>query len=498
MGIASSHAGDSRRATRLIVWAILGALVTAAGCTPEAAASLRRNLPAAVPQADISVSPALYCPGEILHVEWASGPQFADCELEHVVGVDPYTGLPLNTVRGSGNCKFASLESSTVPPASFDWSATNLVGSADVVGPDWEYGASYQLDVLWSGWNWNGRGWGWGYRDLTGGNRSGPVVYAYARAYPYGSSALPEGAYNRNVVTVEQNMVCNQDSGQWEYQSGTQMRYTRYICTPDGSCTSEVWYMLPHDFSGVFSACSGIREICGGEEGPVTFTAPNQGWTSILSDRSHCTTQFSGFNPASLGDGDPPIEVEGGDGQIMQGQPCDSNGLPLRRVLYSVELTPCSTPDQLFGDAGLRCAEAITTTTTEAIQSGDGQPGGDDGPIPICNLDATCGNGVCDPYCENSDLCAADCPCVDDGVCAQGESTACRDCGDPGGACGVACPTGQCGGGLTCLNGICWDAGLCGGDDQPAPEGDDGENCKKVCTKTGPNNNCIEYKTVCN
>ncbi len=70
--------------------------------------------------------------------------------------------------------------------------------------------------------------------------------------------------------------------------------------------------------------------------------------------------------------------------------------------------------------------------------------------IPIC------GDGICDPAVENSDLCS-DCTCVDDGVCSPGEGEGCLDCGETAGTCNAACTdNSQCAEGYTCAGGICW------------------------------------------
>jgi hypothetical protein len=83
-------------------------------------------------------------------------------------------------------------------------------------------------------------------------------------------------------------------------------------------------------------------------------------------------------------------------------------------------------------------------------------------------VEPVCGDGVCDPAGENSDLCHADCECVDDGVADPGEGCGCKDviCEDeaPITACGTPCgEDGQCPDGLQCDNTSqwCWDSVLC-------------------------------------
>jgi hypothetical protein len=69
----------------------------------------------------------------------------------------------------------------------------------------------------------------------------------------------------------------------------------------------------------------------------------------------------------------------------------------------------------------------------------------------------------------------------------------------------VACPTGACSGGLTCANGVCWDAAICGGDtgeggDDGGDDGGGGQTCTQVCTQYNQSSyppTCVKYETVC-
>jgi hypothetical protein len=77
---------------------------------------------------------------------------------------------------------------------------------------------------------------------------------------------------------------------------------------------------------------------------------------------------------------------------------------------------------------------------------------------------AICGDGVCQTNAENSDVCPQDCHCADNGVCEVGEGANCLDCSSRAGTCGAVCSdSAQCGGGLSCASGVCWDACACGG-----------------------------------
>ena len=75
-----------------------------------------------------------------------------------------------------------------------------------------------------------------------------------------------------------------------------------------------------------------------------------------------------------------------------------------------------------------------------------------------------CGNQVCNPASENSDICPQDCQCKDNGTCEPGEGSNCLDCGANAGSCQAPCTdSSQCVSGLSCAAGICWDACTCGG-----------------------------------
>lgn len=135
------------------------------------------------------------------------------------------------------------------------------------------------------------------------------------------------------------------------------------------------------------------------------------------------------------------------------------NGPLVDNPVIELPITPVpSQPASSGGSNELLLDPAHTPTPT--LTSGPVTAGGGSG-LPI----AACGDSVCDPAAENSDLCPADCQCVDDGVCSPGEGSSCRDCGSAAGTCGAACSdSSQCAGGLSCAGGVCWDACTCGGD----------------------------------
>lgn len=219
----------------------------------------------------------------------------------------------------------------------------------------------------------------------------------------------------------------------------------------------------------------------------------------------------------------PPLnQLQCGDGEIDSGEQCDGD------LLYGcVSGQVCSdTCDCIWMvDAPDSCGNGVKESWEECdYRPADGLHMGCSPPMPVCDLDTCtcvevpvtrgeieptatptpwtgsgpppqgppsgqCGDGVCDPAAENSDICPADCQCTDDGVCNPGEGANCRDCGASAGACGSACSdSGQCAAGLSCAGGICWDACTCGGD-CASTGGDTGGAC--ACVRT-----CVAYDSA--
>ena len=184
--------------------------------------------------------------------------------------------------------------------------------------------------------------------------------------------------------------------------------------------------------------------------------------------------------------------------------------------------------------------EGCFASTSDPIISEPPDDDADNGLVPICDLDATCGNGTCDQGCETDETCPEDCAvteapecvddgfcsadeatvgnctdclffptvtpvseeCVDDGICTEGEQAkgSCRDCS--GDQCGVPC-SGTCSSGLPCVNGVCWEASVCdpnasdssGGDDGGEPPPDDPVCVNDgVCTEDERGANCRDCR----
>lgn len=134
--------------------------------------------------------------------------------------------------------------------------------------------------------------------------------------------------------------------------------------------------------------------------------------------------------------------------------------------------------------SALLVQDGDTATPADSGDGGSADDGSADGgstdgdsvtPLVDITPGGTCGDGTCSEG-ENSDLCGQDCQCNDNGVADPGEGCGCLDVVCDGeeitGVCGGPCPAGQCAGGLSCLNGVCWDSTICGGG-EPSDGGDD-------------------------
>ncbi|NDJ35890.1 MAG: RNA polymerase sigma factor [Chloroflexi bacterium] len=187
------------------------------------------------------------------------------------------------------------------------------------------------------------------------------------------------------------------------------------------------------------------------------------------------TVGLLAFNPPQaepIPTGEPPAaEDQGGDSESAAGSG-DPTGVPVLPVEGSTE-TPTALPAS--PTAGGTCGDAICDPDSEDADIcpadcavSPSQPGDP----PATQAECVCGDGICSGGCENSDLCPADCACVDDGVCSAGEGAGCRDCsGDAAAQCGVPCPEGGCGSGLSCAGGVCWDDAVCGTSGSPGDGG---------------------------
>ena len=128
------------------------------------------------------------------------------------------------------------------------------------------------------------------------------------------------------------------------------------------------------------------------------------------------------------------------------------------------ENTDLCAGDCLCIDDGI-CQPGEDSSCRDCIAGGQGSSSE---PSSGSEAACTCGDGVCDPACENTDLCAGDCPCIDDGVCQPGEGSSCRDCGagEPGSGSepsGGSEPTCICGNG-SCESSCGEDRITCPGD----------------------------------
>lgn len=203
----------------------------------------------------------------------------------------------------------------------------------------------------------------------------------------------------------------------------------------------------------------------------------------------------NGLLPASVCQNVPPLDaLQCGDGEIDfgLGEQCDGdllNGCISGQVcsdtcdcIWVVEPPVSSEPPNID-----------VQPVDPPASTGGGTSGGSGGA-------STCGDGVCAVESENSDLCPADCACVDDGVCNPGEGANCLDCGANAGSCGAACTdSAQCAGGLACAGSVCWDACTCGGD-CATTGGDTGGTtggacrCERFCAAYDADGNCVSWE----
>lgn len=241
----------------------------------------------------------------------------------------------------------------------------------DIVAP--VGGTEFELLVHWLGWNLSPGQFRHGYfRGFTEGGVSSPnMLFSIARAKQLRPPR--EGGYDRHIVTAVRVMNCNRETQRWEYEK-MRMLYSRKVCTEDGDCLDYSTY-LPEPTSNTFSSCMGIKQVCGGEEGSVTFTVPatltsSHGRMTATLGQRQCSEQFNGFNPFGSPVNGLPNEslfIEGGTGPgQFEGQPC-RGGARLAPTIYSIELSECTTPDQLVGQGARNC-EAAMQVPPEVLQ----------------------------------------------------------------------------------------------------------------------------------
>ncbi len=164
---------------------------------------------------------------------------------------------------------------------------------------------------------------------------------------------------------------------------------------------------------------------------------------------------------AWCGDGiaEAPEQCDGdGQAQCGQGQTCEGcQCVNIERVGGACGNSIVETGENCDGDDTAGCLASEVCLNCQCV------PGPTSTELPDEDTDG-CGDGYCNTAVENTDLCPDDCVCVDDGQCSPSEGANCMDCGDPAGACGARCATSDtCPDPLSCFNGVCWEACLCGG-----------------------------------
>lgn len=376
------------------IWLLLGLLalvaLVAAGCEdppptatfssdvdliPEA--ELPPGLELASPvNADVAISgPDLRgtCPGAIITVEWNGGAQFADCDAEI-------------------NCKWHSLE--------FDPAPAGGTGGFDEVGPESMAGS---MTIRMPG------------RNADGSTPFSPEFTATYRVWIPGSfSAIDSATVNENgtgstVPGFEGESV--EVTSMWE-------------CAPAADGSGTVWrlnYEQPDDLP----ACMIAQNACAVEV-DTTVSAGGEGGFSRDYAAGACDTIEEGtFDTFGWGyhPGDLTYDTTDPAYAAAIGSPCTPGDPP-----------PTGPGGEALDPPGfrlnVRCAAPRAFDTLEGAQACEDAlnglftllpgieleldpiiPGIE--PLPsICNLDTTCGNGVCNETCENADNCADDCSLV--------------------------------------------------------------------------------------
>jgi hypothetical protein len=249
-------------------------------------------------------------------------------------------------------------------------------------------------------------------------------------------------------------------------------------CTPgDGICTPYCSpYFNPYGIPGSDPQTSGFfGALLGGQEG-----GGQEGGTESGGEQPAAPAMAQ--MPGEIGSPDTPGGTSSGGGE---------GGMDYLPGLSHVDFDcgnpcqpgddPCAcTPTTAFAQSFTGMGSLLTCSEHERECWCDGPHlACDDGYFeayyPECPQ-STCGDGYCDTLSENTDICPADCSCVDDGYCLPGEGTNCGDCQTLGGGCGAPCTSSeQCqvvdGVQLSCFDSVCWESCTCGGNCGGGTEG---------------------------
>lgn len=138
----------------------------------------------------------------------------------------------------------------------------------------------------------------------------------------------------------------------------------------------------------IVSGCVRIERICNTSDDGITIEGEGTG--EIVLYPGECTAEITGPPPDTLAVG--PL-FAAYDGNVCGSTATDPLPSPLQVTITFGCDTSLSTCDLSSASMPVISAPEEVTNTPE----------------PVCNLDKTCGDGLCDPACENNDLCSIDC-----------------------------------------------------------------------------------------
>lgn len=183
------------------------------------------------------------------------------------------------------------------------------------------------------------------------------------------------------------------------------------------------------------SSCMGIVEVCAQFTAAVSAAGSEPQTVGTRGSGTCSGAGVTGYHPD-----DVEVEISSMPGYEIVGQPCSPEDTlpedlhPYYLMSYSMACMPLG---ELHGSAQERCSANLAMTVRAPILS-DGSPAPTASGIhTICNLQATCGNAVCEPECENDISCPADCT-------TSTQGGACFDTCDPD-------EPASCLAGLSCL-----------------------------------------------
>jgi hypothetical protein len=362
----------------ILLCAIIAVLIAASlACNvPDALTNIN---PTAVAEVDVTVLaaevrnapyiqlvPSEYCPGQLVTMRWGAGPQLPDCD--HA-----------STDAERASCKrvdtYTSGFSDTTPDYHTD---TQFEGSFEFISPNDAYGGMIWAEIRVH------------YPDRAS-------IIRQDTSYEIGGQA----------VDIQYSLTCDPESDTWQWLPA-QARVHDY------ADPVEPWF--PYGYLELNTCAAIVDHSNAGQAFGATF-ADADGTSVSGSDLDGYTVDQVHVVPNT-----PEAAAVAGTA-CAEGDPSPatgvSNGAGVPAIFtwhYNVE---CSLPEDMHGASAQRCARIRPITVTAPINSDNGvTPTAPPTLAQICNLQASCGNGVCEAGCETGNSCAADCA-ESAGICAD-------------------------------------------------------------------------------